>query len=532
MAEKHYKGRVAAPGLALGPLFHLPDLAVAADRPAGTPEAEMARLTAAIAAAREQLALLLAEGEEMAAEILGFQLEMLADPALVETAAALVAEGAPAVRAWQEGLAPQVEVFAGDDDPYFRARAADLVDLRDRVMAALAGGGPAMAPPAGAIVTARDLTPSRFLGLDWAALGGAALGAGSAASHVAMLARARGIPLVTGLGPIEPVAATAVLDARDGFLVVGPKPATERRYRGRLAVDREEARAAAKVVAEPARTASGRPISVMVNVDDPDAVPDDLLRAGDGVGLLRTEFLFIGRAERPDEETQYRAYARLLQRLGGRPLILRTLDIGGDKPLPDLDIPAETNPFLGLRGLRLCLDRPELFRPQVRAALRAAADGPLSIMLPMVSRAAEVLEARSFIEAEARALDLAVPPVGIMVETPAAALALDTMPVDFASIGSNDLTQYVMAASRDAGGRVAELIDPLDPAVLRLIRMVVEMAAARGLPLSLCGDMASDRAGIEALVAIGIERVSVAPAALGRVKLWIAGCASRAHGLP
>ncbi|MEZ5857633.1 MAG: putative PEP-binding protein [Geminicoccaceae bacterium] len=226
------------------------------------------------------------------------------------------------------------------------------------------------------------------------------------------------------------------------------------------------------MVAEPARTASGRPISVMVNVDDPDAVPDDLLRAGDGVGLLRTEFLFIGQAERPDEETQYRAYARLLQRLGGRPLILRTLDIGGDKPLPDLDIPAETNPFLGLRGLRLCLDRPELFRPQVRAALRAAADGPLSIMLPMVSRAAEVLEARSFIEAEARALDLAVPPVGIMVETPAAALALDTMPVDFASIGSNDLTQYVMAASRDAGGRVAELIDPLDPAVLRLIRMV------------------------------------------------------------
>ncbi len=526
MAERHYKGRVAAPGLALGPLFHLPDIAAAADRPAGTPEEEMGRLTSAIATSKEQLALLLAEGEEMAAEILGFQLEMLDDPALVEAAAALVAEGTPAARAWQQGLAPQVEIFAGDDDPYFRARAADLLDLRDRVMAALAGGsGPAIAPPAGAIVAAGDLSPSRFLALDWTALGGAALGAGSAASHVAMLARARGIPLVTGLGQIEAVSATAVLDAKDGLLVVGPKPATERRYRERLEVDREEARAAARVVAAPARTASGRSIAVMVNVDDPDAVPDDLLRAGDGVGLLRTEFLFIGRAERPDEEMQYRTYARLLQRLGGRPLILRTLDIGGDKPLPGLALPEETNPFLGLRGLRLCLDRPDLFRPQVRAALRAAADGPLSIMLPMVSRAAEVEEARAFISMEAQALGLAVPPVGIMVETPAAALALDTMPVDFASIGSNDLTQYVMAASRDATGRVAELIDPLDPAVLRLIRIVVEAAAARGLPLSLCGDMASDRAGVEALLAAGIERVSVAPAALARVKLWIGACA-------
>ncbi len=333
----------------------------------------------------------------MAAEILGFQLEMLDDPALVEAAAAHVAEGAPAARAWQLGLAPQVEVFAGDDDPYFRARAADLEDLRDRVLAALAGGsGPAMAPPSGAIVVAADLTPSRFLGLEWAALGGAALGAGSAASHVAMLARARGIPLVTGLGPIEPKVATAVLDATDGVLVIEPEPATERHYRERLAVDRREARAAAQIVASPARTTTGRRITVMVNVDDPDAVPDDLLRAGDGVGLLRTEFLFIGKPKRPDEETQYRTYARLLQRLDGRPLILRTLDIGGDKPLPGLAIPVETNPFLGLRGLRLCLDQPELFRPQIRAALRAAAEGPLSIMLPMVSRAAEVAEARAF----------------------------------------------------------------------------------------------------------------------------------------
>jgi phosphotransferase system enzyme I (PtsI) len=259
----------------------------------------------------------------------------------------------------------------------------------------------------------------------------------------------------------------------------------------------------------------------MVNVDDPDAVPDDILRAGDGVGLLRTEFLFMARPDLPDEETQCRVYRRLLERLGGRPLVLRTLDIGGDKPLPSLDLPHEANPFLGLRGLRLCLARPELLRPQLRAAIRAAAAGPLSIMLPMVSRAAEVTAARIMLEVEAQALDLPAPPLGIMVETPAAALALDTMKVDFASIGSNDLTQYVMAAARDGSGAVADLADPLDPAVLRLIGLVVEQARARDLPLSLCGDMASDRAGLEALLDLGLTRLSVAPAALGRVKLWI-----------
>jgi phosphotransferase system enzyme I (PtsI) len=229
----------------------------------------------------------------------------------------------------------------------------------------------------------------------------------------------------------------------------------------------------------------------------------------------------MNRPDLPDEAAQYRVYLRLLERLGGRPLVLRTLDIGGDKPLASLDLPGEANPFLGLRGLRLCLARPELFRPQLRAAIRAAAHGPLSIMLPMVSRAGEVEAARLLLEAEAADLGLAAPPLGIMVETPAAALALDTMPVDFASIGSNDLTQYVMAAARDGTGPVADLVDPLDPAVLRLIGLVVEAAAARALPLSLCGDMASDRAGLDALLERGVARVSVAPAALGRVKLWI-----------
>ena len=230
----------------------------------------------------------------------------------------------------------------------------------------------------------------------------------------------------------------------------------------------------------------------------------------------------------PGEDEQCASYLGLLRRLGaGKPCIVRTLDIGADKPVPGLGLAAEQNPFLGLRGLRLCLERPDLFRPQVRALLRAAASGPsLKVMLPMVSVAAEVEEARAFFLAcladlEAEGVPAAMPPLGVMVETPAAALAPDLLRADFLSIGSNDLTQYVMAAARDAGGRVGALNDPRAPAVLRLIASVVRHGRETGVPVSLCGDMASDPGGLEALLGLGLRRVSVAPAALGRVKLAV-----------
>lgn len=526
MAERRYPARIASPGLAFGPLLALTERAPAgATEPKGEPAFERARLERAITTAREALAALMTEagtGDAMAAEILAFQLEMLDDPALAEAAFAAIDDGEAAAGAWASALEPQIAVFASDEDPYFSARATDLEDLQARVLTALAGGTAApRTVPEGAILLASDLTPSGFLELDWQRLGGAALVQGSASSHVAMLARARGVPLLIGLGQRPETPGTAVLDAALGTLVIDPEPATLASYQDRLATAQEDAAAAAEALRHPAVTADGSRIAVMLNIDDPEAVPDDLLRSGDGVGLLRTEFLFIGRPALPDEATQHEAYRRLLERLGGRPLILRTLDIGGDKPLASLDLPHETNPFLGLRGLRLCLAKPELLRPQLRAAIRAAAAGPLSIMLPMVSRASEVEAARAILLAEAADLGMAPPPLGIMVETPAAALALDTMPIDFASIGSNDLTQYVMAASRDGSGPVAELLDPLDPAVLRLIRLVVEQAAARDLPLSLCGDMASDPAGLEALLEAGLTRLSVAAAALGRVKWQI-----------
>jgi phosphoenolpyruvate-protein phosphotransferase (PTS system enzyme I) len=381
-------------------------------------------------------------------------------------------------------------------------------------------------------VLAEDMTPSAFLSFDWPRLGGAALVAGSRASHVAMLARARGVPLLTGL-QAEPVAfaGDAVLDAHDGVLVLSPTAATRARYAGRIAEAEELHRRAQDSLSRPAVTAAGERIEVMVNVDDPGAVSDETLQASDGVGLMRTEFLFIGRERLPSEDEQLTAYSRILHRLGGKPVVIRTLDVGGDKPLPGVNIAAESNPFLGLRGIRLCLEKPELFRPQVRALLRAGVDKALRVMLPMIATAAEVAEARqvfagNLADLQRAGVAAAMPPLGIMVETPAAAIAIELIDADFYSIGSNDLTQYVMAAARDSGGRVARLNDPSHPAVIRLIEQVVAHGRSSGKPVSLCGDMASDPALVKLLLAAGLRRISVAPAALGRVKLAIVGMGS------
>lgn len=529
-AEQRYRGEPASPGLALGALVRLAARAQALAETVQSAEAEKARLEGAIERAKGELSALIAANDAMGADILEFQRELLDDIALAEAAFAAIGGGAGAVTAWRAALDEQIATYESAEDDYFRARAGDLADLRERVVAALTGAseGVGEALPDGAILLAEDLTPSRFLAMDWHRLGGAALMAGSRASHVAMLARARGVPLLTGLQG-EPVglAEEAVLDAQDGLLVVAPNAGTRALYDRRIAAAQDQHRRALAALEQPAVTPTGQRIEVMVNVDDPGAVADEILAASDGVGLLRTEFLFIGRPRLPTEDEQYAAYARILDRLGGKPVVIRTLDVGGDKPLPGINLEAESNPFLGLRGIRLCLDRPALFRPQVRALLRAGVNRALRVMLPMIATADELAETRQIFDsclAELRAAGVAaeMPPLGIMVETPAAAIAIDLLDAAFYSIGSNDLTQYVMAAARDSGGRVAALNDPGHPAVIRLIAHVVTHGQSHARPVSLCGDMASDPALLKRLLATGLKRLSVAPAALGRIKLAIA----------
>ncbi|MCB1883462.1 MAG: phosphoenolpyruvate--protein phosphotransferase [Geminicoccaceae bacterium] len=519
MAETRRRGLAAAPGLAAGPLALLPEPGAAAGAVRGP-----LPLGAALAAARLDLEALAAEAADDAAEILAFQVEMLADPALAEGARAAIDAGAPPAAAWTACMDAYIRGYGAAEDPYMAARAADLADIKARVLAALTGEGDApLRLPPGAVVAAHDLTPSRFLAVAARSPAGIALAHGHPTSHVAILARARGIPLVTNLGE-RPEGGNALLDGAAGLLVLDPDPATVAAFARNAADETAKAARAAKLAGTLAWR--GRPVVLTVNVDDPAAVADAVLKTADGVGLLRSEFLFMGRDALPGEDEQAQAYADLLNRLNGKPLVVRTLDVGGDKPLPGLTLPAETNPFLGLRGIRLSLAYPETLRPQLRALLRAAAGGDLRVMLPMVSvpdevEAVRALMAEALADLEARGIPARPPPLGIMVETPAAALALDRFDIAFASIGSNDLVQYTLAASRDAPGPVARLADPYHPAVTRLIEATVAAGRAKGIDVSLCGDLASDPKGALHLLRLGIRRLSVAPAALDRVRLAV-----------
>ena len=527
MTDRVLSGVVAAPGLAIGPIA-LQRATRTEQRTAGSPDQEHAALAAAIAAAMAQLGALCATAPAEAAEILEFQQALLEDEDLVDPILAATRAGQPAHQAWAQAIDHEVAEYRDTDDETFRARAADLIDLRDRVLRSLAGA-PETAASSGerAIYADRDLTPSRFLEIDWSRYLGAVTRGGSAAGHVALLARARGTPLIVGLAGFEDLrdGTLAVLDAERGQLVLDPSPATLAQARQRQGDLAAKAKANRRYLAEPAVTADGERVQVCINVDDPALLAEIDPATCDGIGLTRTEFLFQGHAL-PDEEQQHAVYCRLLDWAAGRPVIVRTLDAGGDKPIAGLTVDGERNPFLGLRGLRLSLARPDVFRVQLRALARAAAKGNLKIMLPMVTRPEELEAVRTLFadvlgELRAAGIEAAPAPLGMMVEVPAAALTADAFGADFYSIGSNDLVQYVMAASRD-DPRVAALYDPASPAVLGLIRQVVEAAERRGVEVSLCGDMASDPVHLPALLNLGMRRISVAPAQRAPVKAAVA----------
>jgi len=525
MGELRFTGRPAAPGLGIGTLLRLADRP-GRRRPSGDATGEAAALRGAIDAAIAHIRGLIASAQGDAAEILGFQVAMLEDPALSESAFAAIAEGTSADQAWHDALEAEIAGYEAGGDEYLAARAGDLRDIRDAVLAALSGAAQDGTPP-GAILLAEDLTPSRFLSVDWARGGAIALVRGSPTAHVAMLARARGVPMVVGLGELPLMeGASALVDGDGGTLVIAPEAATRAAFEARAA-GREAARqAAAPFRLRPAVTADGTPVKVLVNVGDPNEMDGLDSAICDGVGLVRTEFLFHGGGALPDEETQYRAYRRILHWAAGRPVVLRTLDAGGDKPIPGLTIAGETNPFLGVRGIRLSLARPEVFRVQLRAMARVAAEGPVRVMLPMVAAPAEIAAAAALLDAEVAALRragvaCARPPLGMMVEIPAAALGAPRFPVDFYSIGSNDLTQYAMAAARDIEA-VAALNDPAHPAILELIARTVAAGRERGVEVSLCGDAAGDAALVPALLATGLRALSMHPKAVAEVKQAIA----------
>jgi phosphoenolpyruvate-protein phosphotransferase (PTS system enzyme I) len=515
MPARRIRGTIASTGYAEGPLHRV--AAVVADYIAeAEPASEAARLRAAIAAAASDLEVLVVASDTDAADILEFQLVMLGDDSLAEAAFAAIADGRPALEAWHDALATQIADYEGAADAYFRARAADLRDIADRVSRHLTGAA-AEATPAGAILHADDLSPSTFLATDWGQGGGIVLASGSPTSHVAMLARARGVPMLTGLGALDiPDGDHVQIDAEHGTLVILPDTEDRRAFL--------TASTAYRHLLQQAVTVDGAKVDVLLNI----GAPGDLAGLDpshcDGIGLMRTEFLFSTGV--PDEETQYRAYREVLLWAAGRPVTIRTVDAGGDKPVPGFTV-QEGNPFLGLRGIRLALSRPDVIRAQIRALLRAAVHGPLKVMFPMVAIPAEFAAAAALFVEEAAQLAAsgiahAMPALGIMVEVPAVALVPEAFAsVAFFSIGSNDLTQYVMAAGRD-NGAVAALADPVNPAVIGLIARVAHFGAKAGIAVSLCGDAGGDPQLIPTLLGAGLRSLSVAPAQLPLAKAAIA----------
>ncbi len=529
-AEGILRGFAASPGIAIAPArrFHVPELVVPETPAEGSAEDQQRALDRALAAATEAIG---RQREDAAARvgagraaIFDAHVLFLQDDALLEPAREAVRSGASAARAWSGSVEAMAETWAALPDPYLRARAADLRSVGRTVLASLLG----VEPPrprldAPGVLLASDLEPADTVGLDPATCLGIATAHGGPTSHAAVLARALGIPAVVGLGDgLAAVAegATVGLDGEAGTVAIDPPPDVVDALH-----DRAERRAAAEGAAranahQPATTRDGVGIEVAANIGRPEEVAAAVEAGCDGVGLFRTEFLFMGRATMPDEDEQEAAYRAAAVGLAGRPLLVRTLDAGADKPLPYLDQPPEPNPFLGVRGLRLGLARPDLLRTQLRALLRVAADHPVRIMFPMVATLDEVRAAREALEEARGSLRSAArPQVGVMIEVPSAALAaVHIAPeVDFFSIGTNDLTQYTLAADR-GNEHVAMLADPLHPAVLRLIAMAADASTAHGGWTGVCGELAADEHATALLLGLGVRELSMSAPAIAVVK--------------
>jgi len=506
------RGVMAAPGLATGPAWTLARRRIDVAEHGRGIETERAALAGALQALRAEPA----PENGAAAAIAAAHQAFLADPELLASAERSIAAGRGAGFAWREAVGGFVAQLRGAGDARFAERLDDLRDLEERVIAVLHGASGRIEAPAGAILVAEELLPSQLMALAGSGLAGIATAGGGPTSHVAIIAAGLGLPMLAALGPdVVQIAdgTTLLLDAGAGALAIDPpaeRLATMRDEARRRAAFRAEAETRAQ---EPALTPDGARIEVFANLGSLEEAQAAARAGAEGCGLLRTEFLFLDRPSPPDEEEQYATYQAIADALGGRPLIVRTLDIGADKPAPYLPLPPEENPALGLRGLRLGLARPALMETQLRALARVKGD--VRIMLPMVIEPAEVRQVRTMLAGMADT----PPSLGIMVETPAAAMLADALSVeaDFLSVGSNDLSQYVLAMDR-GNPAVAARLDALHPAVLRLIAATVEGGAGRGRWTGVCGGMAADPLAVPILIGLGVTELSVPPSAVAETK--------------
>lgn len=529
-------GLPASPGIACGPAHRIARAMLQVKRTSIIdPAAELARLDAALAQVEAELASLGERAEQQVgkaeAHIFAAQQAILRDPELQGRVRKLVeAERVNVEFAWNEGVRFYADMLRGVPDEYIAARSADVEDVGRRVLARLQGHadpGTQLSKPS--IIVAEELTPADTVLLDRKYLLGFCTAGGGPTSHVAILSKALGVPCIVGLGAQLASFkndALLLLDGATGELLVEPDERTREEYMSRaedLARLQKEAAASAF---QPAITRDGRRVEVVANIGSLDDAMEAMKQGAEGVGLLRTEFLFLDRATAPDEEEQVRAYSAIFQAIGpSKPIVVRTLDIGGDKPAPYLEAPKEDNPFLGLRGVRLTLRFTNLFETQLRSLLRAGAGYDLRVMFPMVSTPEEFIEARKRLHACREALVVEGCAcnqdcqVGIMVEVPSAAILANVFArdVDFFSIGTNDLSQYTLAAERTSAD-VAHLADPLHPAVLHLIRQVIEAAHRRRKWVGLCGELAGNPLAAPVLLGLGLDEFSASPRSIPMLK--------------
>jgi phosphotransferase system enzyme I (PtsI) len=536
-------GVPASPGIVVGPAhllrWEVPDVRARVIRDDEI-DAELDRLRAATSKAVDRLKNVKLRAAEKAgpaeAAIFDVQISILEDASLREQVEVLVRQNLAPEKAFDLVMLEWREHFSRSTNPLMRERSGDLVDVHIRLLSILLGlpdHDPVdLVPGSNAIVVTHDLTPSLTIQLDRRSIAGIATDAGTRTSHVAILARSLGLPAVVGLidATSRIVAGERViLDGTNGRLIVKPTAAELAQFADRARREEVTKAELAMLVDVEANTTDGTHITLRANVDLPDEAAAAAAQGAEGVGLMRTEFLVVGRAAMPTEDEQYAAYRKVLDAFKGKPVVIRTYDVGGDK-LPVGGFPHEPNPFLGWRAIRMCLDEPELFKVQLRALLRAAVHGDLQIMLPLVVSVDEVRQARYLLKESAAELAArGVPhradvPLGVMVETPAAAVCVDTFvkDVDFLSIGTNDLVQYTLAVDRGNASLVTRFT-PLHPAVLRLIARTVEVGVGAKLPVSVCGEMASQPLMAYALVGLGVRQLSVAAVGLPAVKRIVRG---------
>ncbi|MFP4635297.1 MAG: phosphoenolpyruvate--protein phosphotransferase [Nitriliruptoraceae bacterium] len=535
-------GTAAAPGAALAPAFVLrADAAGATPLPAtrrGSADAEVARLEQALKAAEQQLRELAEQVAETAGreegDIFEAHAEFAADPELASMARESISDGASAERAVSTAFDTFREALAASSSEYLAARADDLVDVRDRVVAILQGREVLVAAPEQrSVIVARELSPSQTASLPRALIAALVTETGSPTSHAAILARSLGIPSVVACeGLLQAVDAAGdgvelAIDGRRGEIVLAPDEQVRREIEERIAEEGRRRSELESIRQRPGQTADGHRVELAANIGSPQDLPPAIEAGAEGSGLVRTEFLFQERRSAPSVDVQVGFYVEVLRAFPGQRVVFRTMDVGADKPLPFVERDPEDNPALGLRGIRLHLARPDLLRDQLRALLRARAAvadedaGKLAVMFPLVATARELSAAREHLVevAAEEGIDLDELEVGAMVEVPSAALGAARIAehADFLSIGSNDLLQYLFAVDRLHGG-VAELANPFEPDALALFGQVVEAGHANGAWVGVCGEAASDPVFAAAMVGLGVDELSMTRVAIPEVK--------------